>query len=56
MIEGPLDINLCTYAEGQTTAVFDASNGHYLFQSDDYKEFGTQRLTFDISVTSGSAP
>ena len=56
MTTGPAGYDLCNHTEGSTTATFDSSTGNYFISSNDYKLFGTQTVTFDISVTSGSAP
>ena len=56
MTAGPQGYNLCDYTSDLTSSTFNATTGNYYIQSNDYKLFGTQTVTFDISVTSGSAP
>ena len=53
MLAGP-GTDLCQYAEGGTTAVFDSVTGNYSFQSVDFATFGTQTLTFAIRGSTGT--
>ena len=53
MLAGP-GTDLCQYADGGTTAVFDSVTGNYSFQSVDFATFGTQTLTFAIRGSTGT--
>ena len=56
MITGPNNYDLCNYSLSSTSASFDAETGDFEFLSNDYSTFGSQKVTFEITVSSGSTP
>ena len=55
MVDGPAGLDLCSYNDsGMTVATFDTSTGSYSFTSIDFPTFKEEKMTFEITGTSGS--
>ena len=54
MRPGPI-INLCNYQDENTYAAFNPETGEYSFRSTDLITFGTQKVQFEITASSGKS-